>query len=117
MSAKPSSRPAHQKNLSMDNFTRPDMNDSYSRTFAPKEIKQNGEHSFYVSDMEPISAYDQPKNAGRHTNNASFDDYGHQGDPLPTILPTIKQNKEGVPSLRGFTKPSTLGNVSGFSKR
>lgn len=114
--AKPQSRPGHQKNLSMGDFSRTDVNHSYNGTFGLKDYKAIADNSFYGSDLEPLNGFDS-KQRNDATNHTMIEDY-RDNDQLPTILPTIKQQKiPGEMALKGYTKPSTLGTLAGYNNK
>lgn len=97
----------HQKNLSMGDFSRTDFNDHF-KAIGGLEAK-NTESSFYAAQIEPLAGFENKT----QTNLQATDDYTDQHEPK-TILPTIKQFKQGDNFVKGFTKPSSLGNVSGY---
>lgn len=82
--------------------------------FGEHKLIASGDNSFYANDLEPLAGYDQIRNAPGDVNRTMNDGYGEE--PLHTILPTIKQNKQMSESFkqRGLTKPSTLGNMPGY---
>ena len=107
-----SSRPNHQKNFSMDNFSRTDFNDNLRGGLAITNIDKTGENSFYGNQIEPLSGFENNQDINE---NVKINDNNEN----QSILPTINQNRniEVLPKLgKGFTKPSSLGNVSGFGK-
>lgn len=106
-----SNQRGHQKHLSMDNFSRTEFNDNFKSGFEAGAGKNSGENSFYGSQVEPLAGFDNAHKTEK--TNTINEDYGGGG----TILPTINQSKniEGLPKInKGFTKPSTLGNLSGY---
>lgn len=71
-----------------------------------------GENSFYGSLIEPLAGFE----SNQATNeNVKVSD----GNENQSMLPTINQNRnlDALPKVGSrFTKPSTLGNLSGYSK-
>ena len=104
------SRPNHQKNMSMDNFSRTEFDGNLRGSLMIGDSKRIGDNSYYGKQIDPISGYDNIQIADG--NITISDDYGK-----PTVLPTLNQNRniDILPKVgKGFTKPSTLGSVSGF---
>jgi hypothetical protein len=116
MAKPPSRQGGHQKNLSMGDFSRTDVNHSYSGTFGMKDNKAIGDNSFYGSEIEPLTGLDS-KYRIDPPNQTMIEDY-KDNEQLPTILPTIKQQKKlGEIVQRGYTKPSTLGALVGYNNK
>ena len=108
------SRPNHQKNLSMDIVSRSDVDGGLRASMAyGGDNKRIGENSYYGKQTEILDQFEN--NQFGDSKIVVQDDYGKQ-----TILPTLGQNRniEVLPRVgKGFTKPSTLGNVSGFGAK
>lgn len=102
---------SHQKNNSMIDFSRTDLNDNL-KAIGNFEHHKHADSSFYGAPIEPLTGYDPRDNA--YGNQTAADDYGNDANMPKTILPTIKQNKQNENMVKGFTKPSTLGNLSGY---
>ena len=106
------SRQAHQKNHSMGEFSRSDFNENFKVISATGDIKQAKDTSFYANQLEPIAGFEH-NSRGFGSNTINEDYRGESGEPK-TILPTIKQIKHNEHYVKGFTKPSTLGNLSAY---
>lgn len=111
---KPNSR-GHQKHFSMVEFSRGDLAGEMRNPFGVQESKAPiPEHSFYGNEIEPLTGFENGRQAYGNVNQTMNEGYNEQ--TLHTILPTIKQHKQMSEGFRprGFTKPSTLGNMSGY---
>lgn len=90
-----------------------EFNDSYRQNIGYQENLKQVENSFYGGESEPLSGIEYGKRGNTDLNLTANDAY--QDQKMPTILPNIKQRQsEEMGKGRGITKPSTLGNFSGF---
>ena len=106
------SRSNHQKNHSMIDFSQTDMNDNF-KGLANAESNNPGDSSFYGGQVESLAGFDQQRDP-RYNNTTINEDYGGENEPK-SILPSIKQQqRQSDHFTKGFTKPSTLGNLSGY---
>ena len=96
----------------MDSFVKTDLNDNLKGALAITSDSKPGDNSFYGSRIEPLSGFENIQGANE---NVKVSD----GNENQSMLPTISHNRniETLPKVgKGFTKPSTLGNLSGYSK-
>lgn len=99
----------------MVEFSRGDFGGEMPHPFGDKEVKAPiADHSFYGNEIEPLTGFEKGRQAYGNINQTMNEDYNEQ--TLHTILPTIKQHKQMSDGFRprGFTKPSTLGNMSSY---
>ena len=102
----PVSRPG-QKQLSMGEVPMAEINDSYSKTFGLNNMNTAGDNSFYGGELEPLAGFENKKYFNDNVNKTVIENYGGVNESLPTILPTIKRNKQDAREpTRRFTKPS-----------
>lgn len=107
------SRPSHQKNFSMDIASRSDIDGGLKASIQYGDGKRTGDTSYFGKQTDSIEHLDNNQLGDTKIN--VHDDYGKQ-----TILPTLGQNRniEVLPKVgKGFTKPSTLGSISGFGMK
>jgi hypothetical protein len=105
-------RNMHQKHFSMD-VSKNEFNASYRQGVGFQENSKQGDNSFYGCETEPLVGIEYGKRGNTDLNLTTNDAY--QDQKMPTILPNIKQRQsEEMGKARGITKPSTLGNFSGF---
>jgi hypothetical protein len=105
------SRQNHQKNHSMIDFSRTDINDGF-KALGSIDSKNQNDSSFYAGQLEPLTGFEHKD--PRYGNSTINEDYGGEVSEHKTILPTIKQQRQSEQFMKGFTKPSTLGNLSAY---
>jgi len=106
-------KPTHQKHFSMGNYSQNEVNESMRQEHAPIDSSKPGDRSFYGAEVEPLAGFEYGNLPHTDLNQTTNDAYQQQ--KMASILPNIKQRQaEGMSQGRGFTKPSALGNFSGY---